>query len=449
MKTSYQFPDNFLWGVAAASAQIEGAAFEDGKGESIWDRFPQKAGAVVGGDNPSIACDHYHRYPEDIALIRNQLGVEHYRLSIAWPRLYPTGTGKLNQKGLDFYDRLIDECLQQGVKPWVTLFHWDLPQALEDKNGWLNRATVDAFRVYCETVVKHFSDRVDKWFTVNELPCFIGLGYEDGVHAPGRREGLKLVNQAYHHGLLAHGHAVSVVREYGGPNAQVGIVHNPPTPIPFTETPADIEAAQSNYRLTNGQIMAPLFSGEYPAEWLEREGGDAPQIQDGDMKLIGQPTDFFGLNLYAGYFMRADENGQTRGVPFGRQFPVGDLPWIKVTPQTLYWAIRHAKEVYGVKSFYITENGSAFEDSLIENDVVIDLDRREYLRNYLIGLHRACEEGFDVRGYFVWSLMDNYEWAEGYAKRFGIVRVDYKTQKRTPKLSAQWYRKVVEENRIV
>lgn len=447
-KHSYEFPPEFVWGVAAASAQIEGAAREDGKGESIWDRFSRNPGAVTNGDTPDQACDHYHRYHEDAALLQ-QLGFPNYRLSVAWPRIYPQGRGDVNEKGLDFYDRVIDSLLERNITPWVTLFHWDLPQALEDEGGWLNRATVEAFATYAETVVKRLSDRVDHWFTLNEMPCFIGLGYKNGIHAPGRRENEQLVNQGYHHALLAHGHAVRAVREFGGNSARVGMVHNPPTPLPVTETTGDMAAARTLYQEENGQLMAPLFLGHYPEDFLLRAGENAPKIEAGDMDLIAQPTDFLGLNLYAGTFVREGRDGQPEALPFPKQFPQGDLPWINITPQTLYWAIRHAVEVYGVKTCYITENGAAFDNEMTPSGEVFDLDRREYLRNYLIGLHRAVDEGFDVRGYFHWSVMDNYEWAEGYSKRFGIIHVDYETQKRTPKLSAQWFGRVIAENRII
>ncbi|PQV63525.1 beta-glucosidase [Abditibacterium utsteinense] len=448
MKNSYQFPSEFVWGVAAASAQIEGAAREDGKGESIWDRFSRRPGAVVGGNTPDVACDHYHRYAEDAALMQ-ELGFPNYRLSVAWPRIYPQGRGNVNPAGLGFYDRVIDAFLERGITPWVTLFHWDLPQALEDEGGWLYRPTVDAFATYCQTVVQRFSDRVDNWFTLNEMPCFIGLGYESGIHAPGRRENARLVNQGYHHALLAHGYAVQAVREFGGPKARVGVVHNPPIPLPVTETPADIAAARADYEKANGQLLSPLFLGHYPEDFLQRAGEDAPQIEDGDMELIAQPTDFLGLNLYSGYFVREGKSGEPENLPFPKQFPQGDLSWINITPQTLYWAIRHAAESYGVKTSYITENGAAFDNEMTPDGEILDLDRREYLRNYLVGLHRAVDEGFDVRGYFQWSVMDNYEWAEGYSKRFGIVHVDYQTQKRTPKLSAHWYSRVIAENRII
>lgn len=445
---SYQFPDGFAWGVAAASAQVEGAADEDGKGESIWDRFARQPGRVRNGDTPAVACDHYHRCAEDAALMR-RLGLRHYRLSVAWPRVVPDGNGPVNPAGLDFYDRLIDTLMAHEITPWVTLFHWDLPQPLEDRGGWPVRATADAFRPYAEAVVRRLGDRVRRWFTVNEIPCFIGKGYGDGEFAPGRREPPKVLNQAYHHALLAHGHAVAAVRAFGGPGATVGLVHNhlPPPPIPLTETEADIAAACAEYARTNGPIMAPVFLGQYPEEFLR--GGDVPEVAPGDLALIAQPTDYLGLNLYAGDFVRAGADGRPEIVPFPRQYPRGDLPWINVTPQVIYWAVRLASEVFGVRSFLITENGAAFDDAMTPGGEILDLDRREYVRNHLIALHRTIGEGYEVGGYFLWSILDNYEWAEGYSKRFGIVRVDFETQRRTPKLSARWYSEVVRANRIV
>ena len=445
MKNSFVFPTDFVWGVAAASAQIEGAAWEDGKGESVWDRFSRRPGAVDNGDTLDVACDHYHRYEADADLMA-ELGFKNYRLSIAWPRILPDGTGAVNEKGLEFYDRLIDALIQRGITPWVTLFHWDLPQKLEDENGWLNRKTVDAFATYADIVTKRLGDRVKHWFTLNEMPCFIGLSYETGIHAPGRKESPKLVNQAYHHAMLAHGHAVQAVRR-NVPDAIVGLVHNPPTPIPVIETEEHIAAARENYERINGQLMGPVLRGAYPDWWLAEVGSDAPDMQDGDMELIAQPTDFLGLNLYAGYFVRASEPLQQ--IPWPKQFPQGDLPWINVTPQVLYWQIRLAREIFGAKTTYITEHGSAFDNEVTPEGEILDLDRRELIRNYLISLHRAVDEGFDCRGYFGWSVMDNFEWAEGYSKRFGLIHVDYQTQKRTPKLSAQWYSAVCRENRVV
>ena len=423
---------------------------KSGKGASVWDHFATIPGKIKNGDTPDIACDHYHRYEADADLIRD-LGIRHYRLSVAWPRVVPDGDGTINDRGLAFYDRLIDSLLARGITPWVTLFHWDLPQALEQKGGWLTRGTVDAFRRYADVVVKRLGDRVDHWFTVNEIPCFIGYGYNSGYFAPGRIESPKLVNQGYHHAILAHGHAVRAVREHGKPGSIVGLVQNhlPPPPIPIVETEENIQAARAEYERTNRQLMGPVFLGHYPEAFLREVGPDAPEVTPGDLEIIASPTDFLGLNIYAGDFIRAGKDGRAEILPFPRQYPHGDLPWLRVTPEVLYWAVRWASEVFGVKTFHITENGAAFEDSVTPEGEILDLDRREYVRNHLIGLHRAIAEGHDVRGYFLWSLMDNFEWAEGYGKRFGIVGVDYETQKRTPKLSARWYSEVARQNQIV
>ena len=445
-----RFPEGFVWGVAAAAPQVEGAAREDGKGESIWDRFARHPGAVKGGDTPEVACDHYHRYESDAALMRD-LGIRHYRLSVAWPRVVPDGDGPINPRGLDFYDRLIDALLARGITPWVTLFHWDLPQPLEDRGGWLARATAEAFRRYAEAVVGRLGDRVARWFTLNEIPCIIGNGYGNGSFAPGRRVDARALNEGYHHALLAHGHAVAVVRALGGRQARVGLVHNhlPPPPIPVTETDEDIAAARAVYERDNRQLLGPLYHGRYPEAFLEAAGRDAPSVAAGDLELIAQPTDYLGLNPYAGDFVRAGPDGRPEVLPFPRQYPRGDLPWLNITPQCLYWAVRFAAEVFGVRTTLITENGAAFDDAMTPGGEVLDLDRREYLRQHLLALHRAIAEGFDVRGYFVWSILDNFEWAEGYGKRFGLVHVDYATQRRTPKLSAGWYARVIRENRVL
>ncbi len=449
-RKSYEFPPGFIWGVAAASAQIEGASKEDGKSESIWERFATIPGKVKNGDTPAVACDHYHRYEADFDLMA-KLGFKHYRLSVAWPRVCPDGTSRVNEAGLAFYDRLIDAMLARGITPWVTLFHWDLPQCLEDRGGWTSRATVDAFRPYAEAVTKRLGDRVSRWFTVNEIPCFIGNGYDNGYFAPGRRESRAVVNQAYHHALLAHGHAVRAVREHVGGHPVVGLVQNhlPAPQLPVTETEADIAAARTLYERTNRQLMAPVFLGHYTDEFLRDEGANAPKIERGDLELISQPTDFLGLNIYAGDFVRAGADGKPEVLPWPKGYPTGDLWWIKLTPQSLYWGIRHAAEVYGVKSFYITENGTAFPDEITPKGEILDLDRQHYLRTYLAEVHRAVDDGFDVKGYFLWSFLDNFEWAEGYEKRFGIVHVDFTTQKRTPKLSAHWYSEVARLNRLV
>src|SRR5262249_52382190 len=294
---------------------------------------------------------------------------------------------------------------------------------------WLVRDTALAFGHYAETVVQRLSDRVKHWFTVNEIPCFIGKGYGDGYFAPGRTVDGKSLNQAYHHALLAHGLAVTAVRNHGGEGAVVGIVHNylPAPPIPIIETENHIEAARALYERENRHLLHPLFRGSYADEFLEEEGDDGPIVTEGDLALIAQPMDFLGLNPYAGRFVRSNPDGHPEVIDFPAQYPRGDLSWLHVTPQVMYWAVRFATEVFGARTIYITENGAAFADELT-GDEVLDLDRREYLRNHLVSLHRAVADGYDVRGYFAWSLLDNFEWAEGYSKRFGLVRVDYETQ---------------------
>ncbi|PTY00143.1 GH1 family beta-glucosidase [Opitutus sp. ER46] len=445
---SYRFPPKFIWGAATAATQIEGAADADGRGPSVWDTFSRRAGAVAHGDTPADACDHFHRYEEDFALLQ-RLGLRHYRLSIGWPRLFPTGTGRVNPAGLAFYDRLIDALLARGITPWVTLYHWDLPQTLEDAGGWRERATVTAFAHYADTVVRALGDRVKRWITMNEIPCFIGMGYGTGEHAPGARENRRVLAQAYHHALLAHGEAVRAVRAFGGRGAQVGLTQNPAIGIPVTELPPDIAAAQAWTELHNEHLLNPVFCGRYPTRYLRSLGADRPQIARGDLALISQPTDFLGLNVYTGNFIRAAARGKPEVLPLPPQYPLAGLPWLHLAPPAIYWAMRHLHTLYAPRAFHITENGVGYEEAPDAQGEVLDLHRCEYLRGYLHAVHRAAAEGIPVRGYFVWSLLDNFEWAYGYAKRFGIVHVDYATQRRTPKLSAKWYASVARENRVL
>jgi len=446
---SLSFPKNFVWGFAAAAPQIEGAAFSDGKGPSVWDTFAREPGRVLNGDTLDTACEHYTRYAADFKLMRS-LGARHYRLSLAWPRVYPEGDGALNQKGLDFYHRLFDSMEKHELTPWVTMFHWDLPQALETRfGGWRDRRVADAFATYADTIVKAFGDRVKNWITLNEVLCFTQLGYGNGQKAPGLKLGAGVVNQTYHHALLCHGHGVRAVREHGGRGAKVGITDNSYCPIPVTETEADITAARKAFRQGNWRVLEPIYRGAYDPAYFKAAGADRPVVAKGDMALIAQPTDFLGLNIYTGEFVRAGKRGAVEKLAFPESYPKADAVWLKIAPQALYWGPRLAAEVYGVKKIYITENGCGYDDAPPVAGEVNDLHRRDLVRNYLGELRRAAMDGVPVAGYFLWSFMDNYEWEDGYQRRFGVVYCDFQTQKRTPKLSARWYSEVMARNALV
>lgn len=445
---STAFPAGFRWGVATAAPQIEGAAHVDGKGPSIWDTFAQQPGRTRNGQGPDPGCDHYRRYPEDFALMQ-RLGIRHYRLSLAWPRIFPGGRGAVNQRGLDFYSRLIDAMLARGITPWVTMFHWDLPQTLEDEGGWTQRRTVEAFAAYADTVVRAFGDRVKRWISLNEIICFTRYGYGGGDKAPGRVEPEQAINQAFHHALLCHGHAVRAVREHGGRGSQVGLADNPVVPIPITETEPDITAARRAFVAENIRVLDPLFRGGYSREYLRITGRDRARVAVGDFELISLPTDFLGLNLYTGKFVRAGRRGAPEIVPFPADYPRASSPWLCLAPAALYWGPRHIAEIYGPKAIYITENGAASDEPATVDGPVPDLSRREYIRQCLLELRRAIADGAPVRGYFLWSFLDNFEWQDGYDRRFGLVHVDFATQKRTPKLSAGWYAQVIRHNCVV
>jgi beta-glucosidase len=445
------FPKNFVWGFAAAAPQIEGAAFADGKGPSIWDHFARQPGKVHNGDTLDVACEHYTRYKQDFKLMRS-LGAKHYRLSIAWPRIFPEGDGRLNQKGLDFYHRLFDAMGDAGLTPWVTMFHWDLPQALEERyGGWRDRRVADAFATYADTIVKAYGDRVKNWITLNEILCFTHLGYGVGSKAPGLKLPAGVVNQTYHHALLCHGHGVRAVREHGGRGARVGITDNSNIGVPVTETPADIAAARAHFVETNWKTLDPIYRGRYDPAFLRAAGKDAPKFEKSDFKLISLPTDFLGMNIYTGQFVRsAKGKAKFESLSFPPSYPQADAAWLKIMPQALYWGPRLAAEVYGAKAIYITENGCGYNDAAPDaKGEVLDLHRRDLVRNYLGELRRATVDGVPVKGYFLWSFMDNYEWEDGYDRRFGVVYCDFKTQKRTPKLSAKWFSQVMAENRLV
>jgi beta-glucosidase len=448
MNRAEVFPKKFVWGVAMAATQIEGAAFEDGKGESIWDRLGSTPGHIHNGDTPAAACDHYHRYKNDFALMK-KLGVKHYRLSLAWPRIYPQGRGAVNPKGVDFYHRLIDSMLAHGITPWVTMYHWDLPQALEDEGGWRVRGVTEAFATYADTIVKAYGDRVKNWITLNEIFCFTKLAYGGGDKAPHTNEGDRVVNQTYHHAILCHGHGVRAVREHGGRGARVGLTDNSIVTIPLSETKEDIAAARAAFIERNTRILEPIYHGRYTEAYLRSAGKDRPVWQKGDLDLISLPTDFLGLNIYTGEYIQAGRRGRGEVIPFTPNFPCADAPWLKLIPEAVYWCTRWVREIYGVKAIYITENGAGYHDETLIDGKVHDLHRRNYVRACLREMHRAIREGVPVKGYFLWSFLDNFEWQDGYACRFGVVHVDFKTQRRTPKLSAHWYRRVMKENRLI
>jgi beta-glucosidase len=442
-KHKHGFPADFIWGSATASFQVEGAAWTDGRGESIWDRFCRTPGKVAQGHTGDMACDHYNRYKQDIRMMKD-LGMRAYRFSTAWPRVIPGGRGAVNKAGLDFYDRLVDGLLEADIIPFTTLFHWDLPQALQDQGGWVNREITGAFSAYAEQVVKRLGDRVKHWMTHNEIPCFIGLAHKEGIHAPGLTVSRKDLNQAYHNAFLTHGIAVRLVREFARKDAEVGLVNNPLIPVPLLDTPAHAAAAQKAFVHVGANLAEPVFKGAYAPWWLEEQGADAPDIRPGDMELISSPTDFLGINIYSGIFVEPSQDPVGyRVLPFPKGYPRLALDWLKPVPQALYWCVRHYREAYGIRKSYISETGCACEDEKDAEGRIVDLDRIQWLRGHVREAQRAVDEGLGLAGFFQWSLMDNFEWAEGYLKRFGIVHVDYDTQVRTPKASAYVYREII------
>ena len=443
---SLQFPGGFLWGCATSAYQIEGAVTADGRGRTIWDTFAHTRGKTNKGQTGDVATDSYHRFAEDVKLLK-ELGAKTYRFSIAWARILPQGTGKPNDRGIAYYDRLVDELLKNDIAPYATLFHWDLPQALP--GGWQSRDTAKAFGDYAGFVAKRLSDRVRHFMTTNEIVCFTDLSYKNGLFAPGLKLGDAAVNQIRHHAVLAHGLGVQAVRANATGGTQVGFAENPRVYVPVIETPEHIEAAKRAFRQENAPFISTVLEGEYPTEYLEREGANAPKIESGDMDIIGSPLDFVGLNVYQPEYARADAS--KAGYAVDRRptsYPHMASPWLFVGPEVMYWAVRSVTELWGPKAIYITENGCSAEDYRDAAGRIEDTDRVMFLRNYLTHLHRAVSENYPVKGYFVWSLMDNFEWVDGYGKRFGIYHVDFETQERHPKRSALWYREVIARNAV-
>ena len=460
------FKNNFAWGAATAAYQIEGATELDGRGPSIWDTYCDQPGGTRDGFSGSVACDHYHRYAEDVGLMQD-IGLKAYRFSISWSRVIPNGTGAINAKGLDFYDRLVDELLSKNICPYATLFHWDLPQALHLRGGWLNRDSADWFGEYTRIVAEKLSDRVKHWFTLNEPQCFIGHGLLTGIKAPGLKMGLDDVLLATHHSLLAHGSAVQALRSVD-PDSKIGAAPTGSVAFPNSESKADIQAAfdatfsvpgeaELNPEGSNSWMVSPepswniawytdpIFFGHYPEEGLLAFGKNVPAFTDADMDLISQPIDFCGMNLYNGWKVEASKRGNRwEEVPMPQGAPLTAFKW-PVTPEILYWGPRFFHERYG-KPIYITENGMSANDWIESDGEVRDFQRLDFVKRYLHHYKRAATEGIPVDGYFLWSLLDNFEWAEGYRERFGIIHVDYATQKRTLKESAKWYSGVIASN---
>ena len=444
------FPEGFIWGAATASYQIEGAWNEDGKGESVWDRFSHQPYRILNGHTGDIACDHYHHLAEDIGLIKD-LGLASYRFSISWPRILPDGTGAVEPRGLDFYDRLVDRLLENGIAPMATLNHWDFPQALQDRGGWPNRDSADWFTEYARVLFEKLGDRVAYWATHNEPFVVAFPGYAEGSMAPGIAsypQGF----QAAHHLNLAHGQAVQLYRQLGLPG-QIGVVLNLATFLPKTDAPEDVAAAGRLEDFINNMFLDPIFKGSYPQNLMDWIGPMAPEIKEGDLVITSQPVDFLGVNYYFSQIVRFNPHGLLKL----RSEPNIDNGWgitLKgwgICPSQLTELLLHLKNSYGNPPMFITENGTALDEPADNQGFVNDRGRINYLRAHFAAAHQALSSGADLRGYYVWSLMDNFEWAEGYDIRFGLVRVDFDDpgRRRTPKASYHWYREVIERNAVV
>ena len=449
------FPKDFIWGAATAAFQIEGAAREDGRGPSVWDTFSHTEGRTKNGDTGDVACDHYHRMEDDVKLMA-ELGIKHYRFGLSWTRIMPEGRGAVNEKGVDFYRRLTDALLKHGITPHATLFHWDGPQALEDRYGsWRSREMAKDFADYCSATVKRLGDRITNWMTINEIYCFTYMGY--GVnqippHAPGtivksRQE----VLQTVHHALLAHGLGCQAIRAASPKRCKVALVVNFDTYVPVIETPENIEATAKAFVAEehNGTVLVPALTGKYNPLAIEKLGANAPRVEAGDMETIAQPLDLLGYNIYTGSYVRAADNARGYEIlPLPKEYPQMHMPWLNFVPESLYWGVRMITDALGKKDLpiAITENGCATEDEVTSKGEVFDLARIQYMRSYLQNAHRAIAEGYPLKGYFHWSLMDNFEWAWGYTRRFGLTHIDFKTQKRTPKESFRWLQQTIKDN---
>ncbi|HBG28537.1 MAG: beta-glucosidase [Planctomycetes bacterium GWF2_41_51] len=445
------FCKDFKWGVATAAYQIEGAPNEDGKGLSIWDMKCKRPGVIFENQVGDIACDHYHKYKEDIKIMHD-LGIRNYRMSISWTRILPKGTGSVNQKGLQFYNNLIDELLKNNIEPFVTIFHWDYPQSLFEKGGWLNSESSNWFADYTKILMDSFSDKVKSWITLNEPQCFIHWGHNSTEHAPGIKLACPEVLLAAHNVLLSHGKAVQTIRSYSKQPATIGYAPVGELSVPFDEQrDKDIEVAKKETFsvkplncYNSSWWIDPVIFGKYPQEGLDAYGFAVPNFNDNDMKIISQPIDYLGLNIYFAKQVSMDDTGKTIEIPREPGHWFTPMGW-PTEPKSLYWGPKFFQQRYN-KPIMITENGTAIIDCVSQDKKIHDPQRVEYLRRYLTQLKKAANEGIDVRGYFLWSLMDNFEWAYGFSKRFGIVYTDFTTQQRIIKDSGYWYKNVIETN---
>lgn len=457
-----QFPSSFVWGASTSAYQIEGDRFADGAGESTWDQFCRKPGKVWGGHDAARACEHYRRYREDVGLLA-ELGLQAYHFSVSWPRVLPDGDGSINERGLDFYDRLVDALLERGVAPWVTLFHWDYPSALYARGGWLNRDSANWFARYAEIVVDRLSDRVRHFITLGEPECFITAGHQKGGHAPGDQHELRDVLRMGYHAFLAHGRAVQAMRAAAHQPLRIGMKSVGEPRVPYRGAgegegegegalrPADVEAARAlTFRVEArpdaastwypALWMDPVYLGRYPDGVLEGFGRAAPTVHPDDLEVIGQPLDFFALNTYKGSWARAGADGP-QDVPFPPGYPMSAYDW-PVVPEAIYWGARFFHERYRLP-IVVTENGLATADWVELDGRVRDAHRIDFVRRSLRELHRGVAEGLPIEGYFHWSAFDNFEWEQGYKLRFGMIHVDFETQRRTPKDSAYFFREVI------
>lgn len=439
-----QFPPTFIWGAATAAYQIEGGWNEGGRGESIWDRYCHTPGKIADGATGDSACNHFHLWKQDVDLMQ-QLGLKAYRFSISWPRVLPSGRGTPNQKGLHFYEELVDTLLAKGIEPFVTLYHWDLPQELQDAGGWLNRRTIDWFTEYSSLMFRTLGDRVNHWVTINEPNVVAYAGYGGGFHAPGVKDAATAA-QVLHHLFVAHGDAVAAGRALL-PTSHFSIVPALTMTYPATATPEDAVLAETEWERANSSLLDPLFKGSYPERFMLEleESHTMPTILPGDMERIKQPLDFLGINHYFSHFYTVGANGKTEHVK--QDIPYTDLQW-PVYPKGLTDLLVRIKKVYGQQPIFITENGCALFDSVSADGAVHDTRRTAYIQGFVRAVHAAIAQGVDVRGYFHWSLMDNFEWAEGYHPRFGLTYVNFTTHQRTIKDSGHAYAEIIKNNGV-